>query len=132
MAFVHGRNTYISLNSVVLSTFVNSSNLDQEADEHDVTCYGASNYTYTGGLLKGACSISGVYDSGASGPRATIEALIGTVTTLIRGPEGNATGKPKETVQVHVKKYTETNPVADMVSWSCDLTLSGPITRATW
>ncbi|MEV4846135.1 hypothetical protein AB0K20_23320 [Micromonospora matsumotoense] len=131
MAFVHGRHTYISLAGDDLSRPTNTSTLDQESDEHDTTGYGVDDYTVQGGLLKGAFSMGGTYDSGATGPKAVIEPLIGTVVELIRRPEGTGSGKPEETVDVLVKKYTETNPVAGMITWQCDMTKSGPITRTS-
>ncbi|MFJ8687195.1 hypothetical protein [Micromonospora sp. HUAS LYJ1] len=131
MAFVHGRHTVITLDGEDLSRPTNTSTLDQESDEHDTTGYGVDDYTVEGGLLKGAFSMGGTYDSGAAGPKAVIEPLIGTVVTLIRKPEGTGAGKPQESVNVLVKKYTETNPVAGMITWQCDMTKSGPITRTT-
>jgi len=128
MTFIHGKNTFISLNAVDLSAFCNASNFERETDEHDVTCYGANDHVFTGGLGKGAASISGIYDNGAAGPRDTIEPLQGTVVTLIRRPEGTGSGLPQDSVSVLVKKYTESSPVADMVTWSVDLTLSGAVT----
>lgn len=131
MAFAHGKNTEIELDSNDLSGFCNTSQLDQESDEHDVTHYGADDYSYSGGLLKGAFTMGGTYDDSATGPKAVIEPLIGTVVTLLRRPVGTGTGKPQESVNVLVKKYTETNPVAGMITWQCDMTKSGPITRTT-
>lgn len=131
MGFVHGKNTYISVDSNDLSAFCSASNLDVEADEHDVTMYGATDYAVQGGLVKKSASISGTYDDSASGPKAVLEPLIGTVVTLVRRPEGTGTGLPQESVSVLVKKYSESNPVAGMITWSCDLTGSGAITRTT-
>lgn len=131
MAFVHARDTVIIIDGDDISVYCNTSNLEQEADEHDVTHYGADDYSYKGGLLKGGLSIGGTYDDTEAGPKAIIEPLIGTVVTLVRRPEGTGSGRPQESLSVHVKKYTETNPVADMISWSADLTKSGPITRTT-
>ncbi|MFI1195513.1 hypothetical protein ACH4T9_19960 [Micromonospora sp. NPDC020750] len=131
MAFVHGRHTEIELDSDDLSEFCTTSQLDQEADEHDVTGYGKADYVFAGGLLKGAFSMGGTYDDAATGPKAIIEPLLGTVVTLVRRAEGTGAGKPQESVQVLVKKYTETNPVAGMITWQCDMTKSGPITRTT-
>jgi hypothetical protein len=129
MSFVHGKNTFISLNGVDLSTFVNKSDLDRGADEHDVTTYGKSAHVVAGGLLNGKASMEGIYDNTAgTGPRAVIRPLIGTVVALIRRPEGTGTGKPQDSVSVHVKSYKETNPVADMVTWACELTLSDTVT----
>jgi hypothetical protein len=128
MAFVHGKDTYISLAGSDLSAFTNTSELSRSADSHDVTTYGKSSHVYAGGLLDGKASMAGVYDNGATGPRDTIEPLIGTVVTLIRRPEGTGSGKPQDSVSVLVVGYVETNPVADMVKWSAELQCSDEIT----
>lgn len=128
MSFVHGKNTYVSLAGVNLSTFVTTSSFERTADKHDVTTYGKNAHVFNGGLLSGSATMSGIYDNTVStGPRAAIEALVGTVVQLIRRPEGTGAGKPQDKVQVHVDKYVETSPVADMVTWSCDLTLSDDV-----
>jgi len=130
--FIHGKDTFISLNAANLSTFVNTSELSREADEHDVTTYGKAAHVVQGGLLGGKASMSGIYDNTAgAGPRAVIRPLIGTVVTLIRRPEGTGAGKPQDSASVHVKSYVETNPVADMVAWSCEMTLSDVVTSTT-
>lgn len=128
MAFQHGKSTVIKLNGSDLSAFTNTSNIERGADEHDVTTYGKNSHVVTGGLGNGSASMSGVYDNTATGPRDIIRPLVGTVVTLIRQPEGTGAGKAQDSVSVLVKKYVETNPVADMVSWSCDMTLSDAIT----
>lgn len=128
MTFVHGKDTYISLNAVDLSAFTNTSEFERSADSHDTTCYGKDSHTYQGGLLNGTAKMSGIYDNGSSGPRDTIEPLIGTVVTLIRRPEGTGSGLPQDSVSVLVTKYVETNPVADMVAWSCEMQCSDEVT----
>lgn len=128
MAFVHGKKTYISLNGVDLSAFTNTSEFERNADKHDVTCYGADDHAYDGGLGDGKASMSGIYDNTASGPRDTIEPLVGTKVTLVRRPEGTGSGLPQDSLTVLVEKYVETNPVADMVAWSCELQPSGAVT----
>lgn len=128
MTFVHGKNTYVSLNGVNLSAFTTSSQLEKTADKHDVTTYGQTTHIYGGGLLDGTGSLSGVYDNGVAGPRAAILPLLGTTTTLVRRPDGTGSGKAQDSVTVLVEKYVETNPVADQVTWSCDFQLSGPVT----
>jgi len=127
MTFVHGKETYISLNAVDLSAFTNSSDLTRKADKHDVTTYGKDSHVYQGGLLDGDANMSGVYDNGSSGPRDTIEPLIGTVVELIRRPEGTGSGLPMDTVDVLVEEYVETAPVADMVTWAVKLQLSDDV-----
>lgn len=131
MAFVHGKNTVVTLNAVDLSAYTDASELTRSADIHDVTTYGKNSHVKVGGLLDGKGSLSGTYDSAVGGPRATIEPLIGTNVTLIRKPEGTGTGKPQDSVSVVVGEYTETNPVADMVKWSVSLELSDEVTTTT-
>jgi hypothetical protein len=128
MTFSHGRKTFISLNASDLSLFTTTSQLEKTADKHDVTTYGLDNHAYNGGLKDGTATMSGIYDNTAAGPRAIVTALIGTVVTLVRRPDGTGTGKAQDSVSVLVVKYNETNPVADMVTWSCDMQMSGPVT----
>jgi hypothetical protein len=127
MAFVHGKDTYFSLNASDLSAFTTTSELERTADKHDVTTYGKDDHVYSGGLGDGSASAEGIYDNTTSGPRDIIEPLIGTVVQLIRRPEGTGSGLPEDQVDVLVEKYKETNPVADMVKWSVDLQLSDAV-----
>lgn len=132
MAFVHGRKAYVSLGGDDLSPYTNASEFSLSADSHDVTCYGDDAHVFAGGLLNGTASMSGVYDSSNSaGPRAVIKPLLGTVVELIRRPEGTGSGLPQDAVDVLVTGYSESAPVADMVTWSCDMQLSGEITTTT-
>lgn len=127
MAFRHGKDTVIKLNDVDLSAFCNTSEITREADSHDVTTYGNNAHVFEGGLLNGTASFAGYYDDGATGPKATIEPLIGTVVTLVRQPIGTGPGLPQTSVSVLVTQYVETNPVADKIAWSCELQLSGDV-----
>lgn len=132
MAFVHGKSTVITLDGDDLSTFTTTSEFTRGADSHDVTTYGKNSHVFSGGLGKGSASMEGIYDNTAStGPRAIIEPLIGTVVVLVRKPEGTGTGKPLDTVDVLVEEYVETNPVADMVTWSVKLTTSDDVASTT-
>lgn len=132
MAFVHGKDTYFSVAATDLSTYTTASDFDRTSDSHDVTTYGKSAHVYKGGLLDGKTSFSGIYDNTAgTGPRAVLRPIIGTVVTVIRRPEGTGTGKPQDSASVLITKYTETNPVADMVTWSCEGQLSDTVTSTT-
>lgn len=131
VTFVHAKDTYISVDGDDLSAFTNTSELDREADEHDVTCYGADAHDYEGGLLNGTGSLSGIYDSTANGPRGVLRPLLGTKVTVVRRPEGTGTGKPQDSVTALIRRYVETNPVADMVAWSCEIRLCGNVTSTT-
>lgn len=132
MAFRHGKDTKITLNAADLSAFTNTSELTEASDSHDVTAYGNQQHRYFGGLKDGTASMGGIYDDGATpAPAAVIPPLIGTTVTLVRQPEGLGSGKPTDTVTVLVLNYVETAPVADMITWSCALQLSGAVVRTT-
>ena len=132
MTFVHGSDTFFSLGGKDISQYVTTSQLEQNADSHDVTTYGKKAHVFKGGLKNGSASASGIYDNTlVSGPRAAIKPLVGSVVELIRRPEGTGTGKPQDTVNVLVLKYVETNPVADMVTWSVDMQLSDELVPST-
>lgn len=125
--FIHGKDTFISLDGDDLSDSTNASELGLTADTHDVTTYGKSAHVYQGGLTDGTGKMSGIYANGAAGPKAIIQPLVGQTVVLVRRPEGTGTGKPQDTVDVVVKGYTESSPVADMVTWSADLQLSDTV-----
>ena len=128
MAFVHGKNTFISLNGSDLSPYTNTSTFGRGADSHDVTTYGKEDHVFQGGLGLNTASMGGIYDNGATGPRDVIEPLVGTVVTMIRRPEGTGSGKPQDSVSVLITSYVETSPVADMVTWSCEMQPSDAVT----
>lgn len=128
MAKLHGRHTVVTLGGDSLTAFSNNSQLEITSDSHDTTTYGNDSHIFSGGLLNGTCTISGFYDTtAATGPRAVIQPLIGTVVELVHQPEGAGATKPQDVVDVLVTKYTQTHPVADMVTWSVDLQFSGDV-----
>jgi len=127
MPFIHGKNTVFKINGVDISAYCKTSEVTIAADEHDVTGYGASGHGVQGGLENDKVTVSGTYASGATGPRGWIRPLIGTNVVFIRQSEGTGTTKPQDTATVHVKSYVETNPVADMIAWSAELTVSGTV-----
>ncbi len=132
MAFVHGKGSVTSLGGSDLSIYSNTVNWNLSADSHDVTTFGKSSHVKQGGLLDGSATVSGIYDNTASvGPRAVIVPKRGTVVAMVWRPEGTGSGRPQDTVNVLVGKYSETSAVADMVMWSVDLEMSDDVVTAT-
>lgn len=131
--FQHGKDTYVSINAVNISPYCNTSQVEKGADSHDVTTYGQGAHVFQSGLTNSTGNLGGIYDtSTSSGPRFILEPLVGSnAVTYIDRPEGTGAGKPQRSVDVIVTKYTETRPVADMVTWSADLQYSGSITTST-
>lgn len=128
----HGKQTVVIVNGTDLSGYCKDSDWNRTPDKHDVTTYGKNDHVYDGGLKDGTTSLSGLYDKSTStGPRAVLEPLEGTVTTLIYRPEGTGTGLPQRSVSVLCGDYKETHPVNDYVMWTIDLQHSDAVTRTT-
>jgi hypothetical protein len=129
MAFVHSKNTLVTLNAKDLSAYTNSTTYNRSADSHEVTTYGKASKVYSGGLKDGTITIGGFYDdTAANGPRAVIRPILGTVVAFIFKPEGTGTGKPQDTVNVLVTAYNESSPVADQIQWTAELQMSDDVT----
>lgn len=128
MAFKHGKTAVVKLNATDLSAYTNNVAYKRSADSHDTTTFGKTAHTYAGGLKDGTVTLTGIYDDGASGPRAIVEPLLGTVVTFLHQPEGAGTGNPQDSVSVLVTAYEETVPVADMITWSATLQMSDAVT----
>jgi hypothetical protein len=126
-AFIHGRVTVLKLSATDLSIYTNTSEVTEVYDEHDVTGYGAVGHAVQGGLQTGKVTFGGTYHSASTGPRKVIQPLLGTNVVFVRQPEGVGTTLPQDSATIHVKSYVETSPVADMVKWACEGTVSGII-----
>jgi hypothetical protein len=128
MAFIHGKGTKVSVDGDDLSAYTNTSEFERGSDEHDVTTYGKDDHVVQGGLKTGKFTMGGVYDSTAAvTPKVLLPPLIGTVVEVIRQVEGLGTGKPTQTFDVLMVKYVETAPVADMVTWTAEMTVSDAV-----
>jgi hypothetical protein len=127
----HGRLTYVSLNAADISTFTDNTTFNRAADEHDSTCYGVADHEFVGGLKTGSITISGKYMTGATGPATVIDGVLGTVVAFIYRAEGTGAGKPQKAANVLVKAFNQSAPVADIVRWTAELTVSGAVTTTT-
>jgi len=129
MGFVHGKNTYVSIDADNLSTFTTNVQFNRSGDSHDVTTFGKGSKVYQSGLKDGTSTLQGIYDNTAStGPGAVLRPLVaGAAVPFVYRPEGTGSGKPQSTVDVIVTAYEETAPVADMVTWSATLQHSDDI-----
>lgn len=132
MTIRHGRHAIIKVNAVDLSTHTNMTDFNDGVDVEDVTCYGATRKAYGSGLGDGIITISGVYDDGAAGPRATLKPLMaaGAAVPFLFWPEGAGAGKAQSSVNVIVKSYKESAPVAGHIKWSSDLQMTGTLNEA--
>lgn len=128
MATVHGRGAVLTIATKDISPYTRNVSQEDSADFHDVTGFGKTAHVKAGGLLDGKFTASGLYDNTASvGPRNALKALKGTIVAVLWKPEGTLTGKPLDTFSGVLTKYTETTPVDDMITWSCEIEVSDVI-----
>lgn len=128
MARKHGKLTIIKVGANDVSAYTNSSELTRSADTHDTTTYGNNSHRKDGGLLDGGFKASGFYDNTAvTGPRFAIMTGIGTTQSITRQVEGAGTGKPQEVFNGVLTSYVESNPVADMITWSAEWEIDGDV-----
>lgn len=124
----HGSKTVVIINGVDIGTHCNTSVVTLGADVHDLTTYGKDDHVNAGGLGTSGSSIGGWYDTSAStGPAAVLKPLRGQTVEYIHRPEGTGSGKPQDKFDVVVGQYVQTAPVADYVSWTCELTGSDAV-----
>jgi hypothetical protein len=128
MAFVHGKTTKILVATKDISPFTKTSSLEIDGDVHDTSGYGVTAHTKAGGLLDGKFTCGGTYDNTVSvGPRNALLALVATACAIVRNVEGTGSGKPNDAFTGVLSKYTETNPVDDMVTWAAEFEISGAV-----
>jgi hypothetical protein len=132
MAFVHGKGTAVTIDTDDLSVYSNSVTFGRTADTHEVTTFGKNSKVYAAGLKDGTATIEGIYDNTALvSPGVILRPLVGAAAVpLTYKVEGTGASKPQSVVDVLVTSYEETAPVADMVTWTCELQFSDDIDDA--
>jgi hypothetical protein len=129
MATSHGRFTKITVATKDISPYCKTSTYEKGADVHDTTGYGAVGKGKAGGLLDSKFTCGGTYDNTVLvGPRIVLHGAVGTTLAVVRNVEGTGTGKPNDAFNAVLVKYTESNPVDDMVTWSADFEIDGVVT----
>lgn len=132
MSFVHGKGTVVMINGSDISAYTNTTQMTDESDMNEVTCYGKVRKEYIQGLGDGSFTIGGVYDDSGSGTRAVIKPLkaAGAAVVFLFRPEGTGAGRAQSSVNVLVKSYNESAPVAEQIQWTAELQMTGTLNEA--
>jgi hypothetical protein len=127
MPFAHGKDTVVKIGGDDLSAYTDSTEFNDETAMSKVTTYGRQRENYVSGLGDGTITIGGSYDYGVTGPGAILNPLklSGATEPFIYQVAGTGTGLPQRLVDVKVKKFTTSSPVADKVAWSAELQMVG-------
>lgn len=141
MAFVHGKDSYFSLEDSagttlrILTAYITEFEENFTQAEAETTTKGQTAKTFLQGHTDASITIRGRYDSTVTtGPDVVLFSLVGDTGTCTfeLGPEGGTTGKIKYTGECFLTKYTISSPLADVVGFSADLRVTGAITRSTF
>jgi hypothetical protein len=123
MAFIHGKDTKVFMDSTDLSSYLNSADPSRTVDVGETTTFGSSNKTYVAGEKDATVSFSGFFDATADN---IIQGLVGAndKVALIGFDGVDATddcmfGKGVTT------NYGISSPVGDVVAVTFDLQASG-------
>lgn len=104
--------------------------VEQSADEIDVTTYGSTAKEYIAGLLDRSCSLEILDDSASSTIRQKF--IPGSTGSLTWFPIGTASGNPKFSVGTAVvTQANQSYPYDDAVLISVEMRISGAVTEGT-
>ena len=85
------RDAVLMVNSVNLSAYVTSITLNYDVDQIETTAMGATGHVFTGGIQNVTLDVSMNQDFAASTVAATLDAILGTPTTVTVKPTSAAT-----------------------------------------
>lgn len=124
----------LTVNSVNLSSYVTSITLNYETDSVEVTAMGATGHKFTGGLQNISLDVTLNQDFAASQVAATLDALVGSTTTVVVKPTSAAVGATNPSYTITDAFLAATQPVAgsvgDLASMSVSFT-GGSLVKAT-
>jgi hypothetical protein len=124
----------VTVNSVALSSYVTAVTLNYEVDSVEVTAMGNNGHLYTGGLQNVSLDVTFNQDFAASQVAATLDALIGSTTTVVVKPTSAAVSATNPSYTITNAFLAATQPVAgsvgDLAAMSVTFT-GGTIAKAT-
>lgn len=135
-SFVHGKNAQFVIGATNISNVLNEASLPREIETAETTAFGTQDKTYITGLSDATVSLSGMFD-------ATADTAINAIITNLKsgsiasasfryGPAGSAAGKPKFEGDALITSYELSSPVGDVVTFSLELQVTGPVTGDTY
>ena len=132
--FVHGKSTDFELDdtggtSRSLANVLTSVDFPETIETAETTAFGATSKSYIVGLRDASISVSGLWDATVDGY------IIGTepaTRSFIFGPAGSTSSNVKYTGECILTNYSVSAPVADVVTFSLDLQVTGNVTRGTY
>lgn len=127
MAFSHGKDAALEVDSTNITSFVNQQSLNKMKNLFETTTFGVDDKTFIDGLREHALSIGGPWDP-------TLDAAMdaaddGAVVPFKFAPAGS--GAIGYNGSAFLENYRVDVPVGSGVTWSASFKPSGSVTRAT-
>jgi hypothetical protein len=124
----------LTVNAVGLSSYVQSISLDFAVEAVSVDAMGNNGHLFIGGLQNNSVAVTFNQDFAASQVAATLDALVGSTTTLIIKPTSAATSATNPSYTITNAFLAATQPVngaiGDLAQMSVTFT-GGTIVKAT-
>jgi len=124
----------VTVNSVDLSDYVTAVTLNYEKDSVEVTAMGATGHKFTGGLQNISLDVTFNQDFAASQVAATLDALVGSTTTVVVKPTSAAVSATSPSYTISDSFLAATQPVngsvGDLATMSVSFT-GGSLVKAT-
>lgn len=124
----------VTVNGVDVSSWLTSGSWNEQFAELETTAMGDSRVTMIAGLGSGSISLELHQSFAATETYDSLNALLGTVTTVTFTPTSSAvaTDNPKKTVDVLVTELPFVDgAVGDLSTISVTWPMTGPVTTAT-
>ena len=141
MAFSHGKVAVVKIgdatNTLVdISSITNTADIPRTIATAETTHFGDVGKEYIAGLEDSTVSISGLFDSVLDPTiSASLDAVMAGTNANIKleyGPQGNATGKIKYTLNWIPTNYTVSTPVGGVATFKLDGQRTGVTTRTVY
>ena len=133
--FIHGKDTYFSIDGTNISTFLDSVEPSFSTDEADTTTFGNESKTFILGLSEASFSLSGNFDGTDTTGIDDILWAIYEAKAAVNfeyGPGGNATGAVKYSGSCYITGYDPSTPVGDKVTFSATVRVTGDVVRGSF
>lgn len=142
MATIHGKDAAFLIEDSAASTLrdissqLTSISFSRSNDNHDTTTFGKEGHTFSNGLTNGTITLEGFWDKTATTGSATVlDSLVGLDALTVGweyGPEGSTSTNVKYSGECVLSSLDFSEPVADLVTFTCTLQISGDVTKGTF
>jgi hypothetical protein len=132
VAFRHGKDAEVVIDSNNLSQYSDSASLSIDVDTAETTTFGKDWKTHIEGLAGATIELSGNYDPTAvTGPAIVLLGLIGGgEVPVVYYPGGNVAGQISHSFDAILTNYSESSSVSDKVTFSASLIVTDEVTSA--